>query len=216
MPPACNCIRVKFEMPSATERSVLAFSAGQLLARGPLSEVALRVFDSPAHQRGELVLLFDADTGRQFDIDLSGDREAIAARHAPIDAEPVSEAADESAPKRRGRPRLGVVGREVTLLPRHWEWLESQRGGASATLRRLVDEARKATAEGEARRHAQDRCQRIMSVLAGDLGGFEEAARALYAGDGERFAAETSLWPADVRAAVLELAQGAFEDAPAR
>ena len=202
-------------MTSSTERSALAFSAGRLLARGPLSAVALQVFDSSPHQRGEVVLLIDAETGEAFDIDLSGDRAAVAARHASLALPSSPDVPDEAAaPRRRGRPKLGVVGREVTLLPRHWAWLETRRGGASATLRRLVDEARKASADETGRRHAQDRCQRIMSALAGDLGGFEEAARALYAGDRARFSAETLPWPDDVRAVVHELAEGAFQDTP--
>ncbi|MEE4301676.1 MAG: DUF2239 family protein [Pseudomonadales bacterium] len=193
--------------------STLAFTGGSLLARGDLARVALAVHDSEAHRRGELVLLIDADTGREFDIDLSGTREEIAARHASPDAPDADataggEAAD--APRRRGRPRLGVVGREVTLLPRHWAWLEQQRGGASATLRRLVDAARKASEGGEARRRAQDRTQRLMSALAGDLPGFEEAARALYACDGTAFERETAAWPVDVRSVAREFAADAF------
>lgn len=193
--------------------SILAFTGSSLLARGDLARVALAVYDSEAHRRGELVLLVDAETGREFDIDLSGTREEVAARHAApsasdVDAGPGDEPPD--APRRRGRPRLGVVGREVTLLPRHWAWLEQQRGGASATLRRLVDEARKASESGEARRRAQDRTQRLMSALAGDLPGFEEATRALYACDGGAFERETAPWPADVRSIARELAADVF------
>ena len=189
-----------------TTDDVLAFARHDLLARGDLATVALAVLDSETHARGETVLLFEAGTGRQFDIDLSGSRAAVAARYAQ---QAVPEPAAE-APRRRGRPKLGVVGREVTLLPRHWAWLEQQRGGASAALRRLVDEARRADAGGDLRRRAQDRTQRLMAALAGDLPGFEEAARALYGGDGERFEAETATWPRDLRAVVLELAADAF------
>lgn len=198
--------------------NILAFAGRSLVARGELAEVALAVYDSEAHRRGELVLLIDADTGREFDIDLSGSREALAARHASRGADAGEADGDaevgEVRPRGRGRPRLGVVGREVTLLPRHWAWLEQQRGGASATLRRLVDAARKASESGEARRRAQDRTQRLMSALAGDLPGFEEAARALYAGDGERFERETAAWPEDLRSVARELAAEAFEETP--
>lgn len=200
---------------------VLAFRGNALLARGPLSEVALSVHGSEAHGRGEVVLLIDGATGREFDIDLSGSREEVEARHLPPDAdeaprdEQAADGSDPNAPRRRGRPRLGVVGREVTLLPRHWAWLEQQRGGASAALRRLVDEARKVSESGELRRRAQDRTQRLLSALAGDLPGFEEATRALYAGDGERFERETATWPADLRSVAHEFAADAFASAPA-
>lgn len=185
---------------------VLAFSRHDLLARGTRAAVALAILDSAAHAGGETVLLFEGATGRQFDLDLSGPREAVVGRLEQDEAGPPA----EEGPRRRGRPKLGVIGREVTLLPRHWEWLEGQRGGASATLRRLVDEARRADAGGDVRRRAQDRTQRFMAALAGDLPGFEEAARALYAGDGARFEAETAPWPGDVRAVAREFAADAF------
>jgi hypothetical protein len=102
------------------------------------------------------------------------------------------------------------VGREVTLLPRHWDWLENQRGGASAALRRLVDQARKDNAVEDARREAQDRTNRLMTALAGNLPGYEEANRALYAGDADRFRAQTGAWPTDVKQVVAALAGAAF------
>jgi uncharacterized protein len=104
----------------------------------------------------------------------------------------------EAATGGRGRPRLGVVAREVTLLPRHWEWLAAQRGGASVTLRRLVDQARQGDT-GATRRSAQESAHRFMTAMAGDAAGFEEALRALYAGDAARFDEFTTSWPADVR-----------------
>jgi len=112
--------------------------------------------------------------------------------------------------RRPGRPKLGVVGREVTLLPRHWAWLGAQRGGASATLRRLVDRARKDSADEERVRRSQDAAYRFMSAMVGDEAGFEEAARALFAADGERFRAQAQPWPPDLREYACGLAGPAF------
>ncbi|MFT4268468.1 MAG: DUF2239 family protein, partial [Xenophilus sp.] len=105
-----------------------------------------------------------------------------------------------------GRPRLGVVAREVTLLPRHWDWLSRQPGGASVALRRLIDEARHSYAERDALRAAREAAYRFMTVMAGDLPGFEEAARALFAGERERFLARIEGWPGDVAAYAQKLA----------
>ncbi|MFT4195245.1 DUF2239 family protein, partial [Ottowia sp.] len=120
---------------------------------------------------------------------------------------------DPAAPSRPapGRPRLGVVAREVTLLPRHWEWLAAQPGGASAALRRLVDQARKSNEKADSRRQASERSYRFMSAIAGHQSCFEEAARALFAADASAFAAHTARWPKDVRTHLSELAKGAFD-----
>lgn len=115
----------------------------------------------------------------------------------------------------RGRPRLGVVAREVTLLPRHWDWLAAQPGGASVTLRRLVETARKSGVAATERRIAQDAAYRVMTTLAGDLPKYEDALRALYAGDRERFEDLISAWPADVRQEVSRTAAQGFPDASA-
>ena len=117
--------------------------------------------------------------------------------------------AEKAGTKARGRPRLGVIPREVTLLPEHWDWLSSQPGGASVALRKLVHEARKAGAEREQQRHAQERAYRVMSALAGNFPGFEEASRALFAGKRDLLAAEAQAWPPDVLEYVLRLAEPA-------
>lgn len=122
------------------------------------------------------------------------------------------EAAGAPPTERRGpgRPRLGVVAREVTLLPRHWEWLAAQPGGASVALRKLIDQARHANEEGDRKRLARDRAYKLMSALAGDRPHYEEALRALYAGDREKFGAEIAPWPKDVRDYVASRAAAAF------
>ena len=171
-----------------------AFAGMTILARGPLLDVALAV--KAAGDSG--VLVFDDASGRPIDLDLRGTREAVADRLSPREAE---------APRGRGRPKLGVVPREVTLLPRHWAWLAEQPGGASAALRRLVDEARRDDGGRTERRSAQEAAYRFMAAMGGDLPGFEEAIRALYADDKVRFHAEIADWPPDVRDYAIALAE---------
>lgn len=157
-----------------------AFLASKRIAQGTRSELTERLRGKDAG-----VLVFDDATGRIVDLDW---------RAAP----PLVE--DETpSPRKRGRPKLGVVPREVTLLPRHWDWLAQQPGGASQTLRRLVDDARKAGGERSGKRAAQERAYRFMSAIAGDFPGFEEASRRLFAGDGDGLEQTIASWPADVR-----------------
>jgi hypothetical protein len=114
----------------------------------------------------------------------------------------------------RGRPRLGVSAREVTLLPRHWDWLSAQPGGASAALRRLVEAAARAPESPEAaRRRAADAACAVLNALAGDAPGAEAVVRALYAGDLGAFSCETAAWPEDVRDYLARLATPALSGA---
>lgn len=156
------------------------------------------------------VLIFDDATGKPVDLDLRGTLEDCLARFPQDDAESI-----EHAARRPGRPKLGVVPREVTLLPRHWEWLGQQPGGASVALRKLVDAARTASSAGDGRRRAQEAADRFMRALGGDQPGYEEATRALYAGQEERFKELTERWPGDVRDHARYLARAAFEAGPA-
>lgn len=177
-----------------------AFAGQQRLAAGPLSEIALAV-----KRAGEASILIYADaTGKAIDLDIRGSEAEVAARYAASLPEPTHEA------RGRGRPKLGVVAREVTLLPRHWEWLGAQSGGASVALRKLIDEARKREdgwAEAKrAQRRAQDAAYHFMSAMAGDLAGFEAAIRALYAGDRATLETQIADWPVDIRAHALKLA----------
>lgn len=182
-----------------------AFSGDRLIASGDASPVAL-VVKAALAEGAARVLVFEDATGREVDFNLQGTDDDIRARLAAVPE------VEEPSRAGRGRPKLGVVSREVTLLPRHWNWLATQPGGASAALRRLVDEARKSRLDVDALRLAQDAAYRAMSALAGDLPGFEEASRALYARDAERFRALITSWPIDVRDYVLRLA--APVDAP--
>ena len=144
----------------------------------------------------EAVLIFEDQTGQQVDFDFRGTLDEVLERHAP--AAPV-----RSGP---GRPKLGVISREGTLLPRHWEWLESQPHGISATLRRLVEEAKKRDPGKDRARAARDATSRFMWAMAGNLPGFEEASRALFAGDLPRFGALIGGWPEDIRKHLMRMA----------
>ncbi|MEP9377505.1 DUF2239 family protein [Aquabacter sp. CN5-332] len=183
-----------------------AFIGNRLLAAGPLIDVALAV---KAAGGDSLVLTFDDATGAVVDLDLRGSRDDILARLAerdPVPEQPHS--SGEAGARARGRPKLGVVAREVTLLPRHWDWLASQPGGASVALRRLVEEARRADGGQSRLRAGREAAYRFMSAMGGDLPGFEEAARALFAGDAEYLAAHMTAWPDDLRAYAVRLASG--------
>lgn len=182
-----------------TDKIYSAFDGSRLLASGPLLDVTLAVKAAPGLQNGT-ILTFDDETGKVIDLDLYGTPDEIAARHR---------ARAEGMARGRGRPKLGVIPREVTLLPRHWDWLATQRGGASVTLRRLIDEARKAEGSDADRRAKRDATYNFMSAIAGDLPGFEEAIRALYAGDAARLAAETAGWPDDIRTYLNKILAGA-------
>jgi uncharacterized protein len=175
-----------------------AFADDRLLASGPLDVVLTEVkaFDD-AKQRGRL-LIFDDETGREVDFDLRGTLEQVLARAHPAPAAP-----------RPGRPRLGVVGREVSLLPRHWEWLEQQPNGSSAALRRLVDEARRQNPGRQRARSLRASASRFLTTMAGDRPLFEEALRALFAGDDLRLERLVRAWPADVKKHALQLAREA-------
>jgi uncharacterized protein len=185
-------------------RHVTVFDGPARLASGPLAEVALQVM--AAVDRGGTVLVFDDETGARVDLDVRGTAEEVLERLAPAERP-----AESEAPRGPGRPRLGVVAREVTLLPRHWEWLAAQPGGASVALRKLVEEARRANEGADRVRLAREAAYRFMSAMAGDAPGFEEATRALFAGDAGRFDAEAAAWPPDVRDHARRLAAPAFE-----
>jgi hypothetical protein len=184
-----------------------AFAGTRRLAAGAPAEVAVAVRAALDAGETAAVLVFDDDSGAPVDFDLRGDVAAVHARYAA--QEPA--AAAPAAKRGPGRPRLGVVTREVGLLPRHWDWLAAQPGGASAALRRLVEQARRNGAGADRRRQARDATYRVMAAIAGDLPGFEEAARALFAGDPARFAQGIEAWPGDVRAYLAALAAAGFD-----
>jgi hypothetical protein len=159
------------------------------------------------------VLVFDDATGAVVDLDLRGTEaeimERLSQRAATGPASAANADGGEGGPRGRGRPKLGVVAREVTLLPRHWEWLAAQPGGASVVLRRLVEEARRGDAGPGQARAMRDAAYKFMSAVAGDFADFEEATRALFSGRYDDFEEHMASWPKDVRGYALKLALGA-------
>jgi hypothetical protein len=181
-----------------------AFEGQRRLASGPLAEVALAV--KRAGHRTEPIAIFSDGTGRAIDLDLRGPDDEILARLPVVVPSSPPQDAQPSEPRGRGRPKLGVVAREVTLLPRHWEWLNAQPGGASVALRKLVDDARRTTGDKDRARTARDAAYHFMSAMAGNFPKFEEASRALFADDRRRFVSQIADWPADIRDHVVGLA----------
>jgi hypothetical protein len=179
----------------------IAFAGQTRIAEGDLADVARAVRVHLDTGEPVPIAVLDARTSAPVDLDLRGTPDEAADRAEAMLAAQTA-AAERSA---RGRPRLGVVAREVTLLPRHWDWLNAQRGGASVTLRKLVDAARKQGRANERTQRLQDVTYRFLSAVAGDLPGFEETARALYAWDLERLEALIADWPPDVREHTLRL-----------
>jgi uncharacterized protein len=183
-----------------------AFEGQRRLASGPLAEVALVVKQAERRAAGPITIFSDG-AGRAIDLDLRGSDDEIMARlPQAASTQPADLAPPPDEPRGRGRPKLGVVAREVTLLPRHWEWLNTQPGGASVALRKLVEEARRANGDKDRRRAARDAAYHFMSAMAGNLPGFEEAIRALFAEDRRQFTALIAAWPGDIRDHAAKLA----------
>jgi uncharacterized protein len=191
-------------MSDVVAKPATAFDGERRLASGPLIDVAMAVKAATAAGAEGPLLAFDDATGAVVDLDLRGSRADIAVRLAAAPGDP------PGPPRGRGRPKLGVVAREVTLAPRHWEWLAAQPGGASAALRRLVEEARRSSGAKDRERAAQEAAYRFMAAMAGDLPGFEEATRALFAKDRLRFERHVAQWPDDVSAYATRLAGPAW------
>ena len=178
-----------------------AFEGSRRIASGDVSHVALKVKEAVDRGGPDAVLVFDDDTSQLVELDLRGTADDVMTR---------LRAGEDTAP-RRGRPRLGVVAREVTLLPRHWEWLAGQPGGASVALRKLVEQASRANQSADRIRTVRESAYRFLSAMGGNEPGFEEAARALFGGNRERFERETAGWPPDVRDHARKLAAASFE-----
>ncbi|WP_296224271.1 DUF2239 family protein [Ralstonia sp. UBA689] len=196
-------------MHPASVVTCTAFAGVQRIAAGPLREVAQAVKAYVDRHADAAVLVFDDATSNVVELDLRGTAKDVLAR---LPSQSVPETPEEPAPPRGpGRPKLGVIAREVTLLPRHWEWLASQPGGASVTLRKLVEAARRATEARDRQRAATDVAYGFLSTMAGNAPAYEDTLRALFAGDAERFHTCTETWPADVRDHARWLAQRAFE-----
>jgi hypothetical protein len=182
---------------SDTPATWTLFAGDQRLVTGAPLDVAATAQAAAQREYEGPVLAFDDLTGKVVDLDLRGSAAELAARYAP-----------EVAARPRGRPKLGVVAREITLLPRHWEWLGAQPGGASVTLRKLVEQALRADSGPADRKASQETAFRFMSSMAGDLPGYEEAIRALFADDRPGFDTHVAKWPQDVVAYARRLGWG--------
>jgi hypothetical protein len=188
-----------------------AFEGSRCIASGELRDVVLKAKEVLDRGESAPVLIFDDETAEPIDVDFRGTPSDVSSRLREIAVAAPAEA-DSQEPRRAGRPKLGVVAREVTLLPRHWEWLNGQPGGASVALRKLVEHARRANQGIDRIRRAREAAYRFMSAMAGNEPGFEEAARALFAGNREQFDEQVALWPADVRDQAKKLAAAGFQD----
>jgi uncharacterized protein len=191
-------------MTDQNSKLCTAFDGTRLLSSGPLIDVALAVKEATDSGAPRSILVFGDADGRVVDLDLRGAKADVVAR---LSQDP-SPAADTAQPRGRGRPALGVVAREVTLLPRHWAWLAEQPGGASVALRKLVEQARRTDAPRLQSRTARERAYAFISAMAGDMPGFEEATRALFADDRPGFEQHILPWPNDVRDYAIRLAFG--------
>ena len=195
-------------MQVETQASYTAFAGQTRVASGTLKQVAAAA--KKALDAGEWtpLLIFNDATSEPVEMDFRGTAKEVLKR---ISTAPAAGAPAPETPRGPGRPKLGVVAREVTLLPRHWDWLGTQPGGASVALRKLVEEARRVNRGKDRKRRAQEVAYRFMSAIAGNLPDFEDAARALFAGDKERFEAILKRWPGDVRDHAATLAADAFD-----
>ncbi len=183
----------------------LAFVKHELISHGDTSQLKAALFRQFGGEQAANLLIFNEDTGRQTDINFDFNKQANVSldTHCSVEAlEPLQ--------KKRGRPKLGVVGREVTLLPRHWQWLDKQKGGASASLRRMIDQARKLTEKDDLVRDSQDKTNRFIFAIAGDLPGFEDATRALFASDKASFMEKIKAWPKDIKHYAIKFSENAF------
>jgi uncharacterized protein len=196
-------------MHSGLQTHCTAFEGARRIAAGALMEVASKA--KAAFDKGRHVLIFDDASSESIEVDFRGTVKDVLQRLAERDRKASAAVAAAEAPRGPGRPKLGVVAREVTLLPRHWDWLNAQPGGASVALRKLVEAARRANEGKDRVRQSQEAAYRFMSTMAGNRPGFEEATRALFAGRREPFEQLVAPWPRDVRDHAIKLAAAAFE-----
>ncbi|RKP51428.1 DUF2239 family protein [Cohnella endophytica] len=189
-----------------------AFLGVGAVASGSLHQVVSTVKDSLDDRDLTQLLIFDDSTGKQIDVDLRGQTDDVLKRLGEQFGDLPDTEVDHEPTRRVGRPKLGVVSGEVTLLPRHWDWLKGQPGGASVTLRKLVDEARRAGGKESKVREAQEATYHFMTAMAGNFPQYEEALRELYAGDLDRFYDFIDDWAPDIRNHIKRLAANAFSE----
>ena len=184
----------------------VAFENERRIAAGDLDEVARAAKQLHDRRKDAAILVFNGSTSALVDIDFRGSVEDVLARLPKLAPPRDEEPAAPAAPRGPGRPKLGVVAREITLLPRHWDWLAQQKGGASVAIRKLIDEARRTSGDKDRTRSAQDAAYRFMTVMAGNRPHYEDAIRALFAHDRRRFTTLIADWPVDIRDHTVKLA----------
>ena len=197
-------------MNAGSDAAYIAFEGERRIASGDLSEVARAARQMLDRRKDASILILDDKTSAPVEIDFRGSVDDVLARLPKQDLSAIAEDAAVKLPRGPGRPKLGVVAREVTLLPRHWDWLSQQKGGASVAIRKLIDQARKTSEDKDRIRFAQEAAYRFMSTMAGNRPHYEEAIRALFAHHHKRFENLVAEWPADVRDHASRLAKRAF------
>lgn len=201
-------------METQSQKTCTAFIGYRCISSGALITVVDYLKTSLSSEDLSTTLIFDDMSSETIEVDFRGELPDVLERIQNSDIHASSAESiqmDHQIPRGPGRPKLGVVSREVTLLPRHWEWLNSQPGGASVALRKLVEEARRVNRDRDRIRIAKESAYRFMSTIAGNLPGFEDAARWLFAGDLIRFSSSISEWPNDVRTHLKKVSNTAFE-----
>jgi len=188
------------------QNTYTAFEGSFFLVRGSLSEVVLKIKKHLGKSENSSILIFCDSTGKTMDFNFQGKQQDVIKRLEVFVSSEVP--IENSGP---GRPKLGVISREVSLLPRHWEWLANQSGGASAILRKLVEDAKKKESGDSNLKLIQEKTYKFMSVMAGDLKGYEEALRALYKKDKKNFLSQIQLWPSDIKNYLVEISSPVFD-----
>jgi hypothetical protein len=191
---------------SEIEQTYTAFEGSDLFAHGALDDVLIQVRKKASKVHGPNILIFSDSTGKVMDFDVTGTEKEMLNR-LRVYRSPSQSTELASGP---GRPKLGVIAREVSLLPRHWEWLATQTGGASATIRRLVEDAKKSSSAKDLAKQTQENVYRFLSAIAGDLPHYEEVLRALYAKDEKKFKSNMQGWPKDISHHAKKLASPLF------
>lgn len=189
-----------------TQETYTAFEGPDRLFKGNLQDVVLKTKRRLGRAENSSILIFSDATGRTIEFNFHGSEKDVSRR-----LEMYVDQAGNKPSSGPGRPRLGVISREISLLPRHWEWLATQSGGASAAIRRLIEEAKKKSAARGSIKQLQERAYQFMTVIAGDLAGYEEALRALYRADRKHFLLKIQDWPCDIKNYLMELAEPVFE-----
>ncbi|AXI04254.1 DUF2239 family protein [Aquirhabdus parva] len=188
---------------SVEQSSYTVFNHQRRIATGELVQIASQVQHVMTTDPQAQILAFADDTGIQTDVNWFDVPK-------PLEPSAVAQVSEAEPPRKAGRPKLGVVAREITLLPRHWEWLNQQSGGASVALRKLVEDARRANEGKDRIKRAQEATYRVMTAMAGNEVGFEEALRALYAGNQVQFKQIVQAWPVDIQTYLNQLAVNVF------